>query len=529
VNDIPKGIRETKGDEVIYHGIGCRKDLGSDGVQSALASFCLGLSQLACNCRHAENKWPKMLAHPGKKRFWCKRVHIRGHGPDCPFPEIFGDPKAIPVSTSVFAWAIDRRNNGGGSDRPPSGKEPRLLYPAFSAVMGRFTGVAATEAFLASNPDCPPRIQPTSKQFFEEWDRALSEPRFEGGIDARAAAHKEGVEIWAGIVFRAPVTLSKGGCLISGYWWNGTTLVAITLTASEEVAQGAMNALNGIDSVLPPPYFTVAAVEPKGSIRKLCFKGVWTDGTHMVFADSGCERAYVAKVRAAGCILIKLLGFDDIEQLAPVLPPESAGIEWEHLPDYFVWGLDPADPGRMTVVEVCGFEPRKNKEYDDDFDAKQPFYEGTVRGAGLKYHVEKAWLYPRGEEAFQRSSWVNPPITRGWMSRSAQDLVQSELGRQPVHQGTVGGPQGGLPAGGTAGLGRAGELTKLMPSGKTADVTLEPPAQPHPAEKPAPRTAPDGKKTPIVTSRGPILTLPRCTRPQKPSWERWRSPIRHSP
>ena len=68
MNDIPKGIRETRGDEVIYHAIGCRKDLGSDGVQGAFASSCGGLSALACNCRHAENKWPKMLARPGKKR-----------------------------------------------------------------------------------------------------------------------------------------------------------------------------------------------------------------------------------------------------------------------------------------------------------------------------------------------------------------------------------------------------------------------------------------------------------------------------
>jgi len=436
-----------------------------------------------------------MLARPGKKRFWCKRVHVRGHGPDCPFPEIFGDPKAIPVSTSVFAWGIERANDGSGGGRPPSGKEPRLLYPAFSAVMGGFAGVAAVEAFLASNPECPPRVQPTSTQFFEEWDRALSEPGFEGGIDARAAAHKEGVEIWVGIVFREPVTLSGGGCLISGYWWNGATLVAITLTAGEEIAQGAMNALKGIDSVLPPPYFTVAAVEPNGTIRKLCFKGLWTDGTHMIFADSGCERLYATKVRAAGCILIKLLDFDDIEQLAPVLPPESAGIEWAHLPDFFVWGLDAADPGRMTVVEVRGFEPGRNKGYDDDFDAKQPFYEVTVRGAGLKYHVEQAWRYLRGEEAFPRSSWVNPTITRGWMSRSAQELVRSELGRRRAHPGTVNGSQSSSPAGGIAGMRGVLEPIAPMPADKSADLTLEPPTPAYPVEKPTPKAATNGKST----------------------------------
>ena len=62
MNDIPKGIRETRGDEVIYHAIGCRKDLSSDGVQGAFAVLRwpqrTGVQLSACRKQVAENVGP---------------------------------------------------------------------------------------------------------------------------------------------------------------------------------------------------------------------------------------------------------------------------------------------------------------------------------------------------------------------------------------------------------------------------------------------------------------------------------------
>jgi predicted heme/steroid binding protein len=355
---------------------------------------------------------------------------VKDHGPGCQFPKIFGDITGVLLATSVFALALERPKSGSAAERPRFERDPRLLYPTFSALAFGLAADAYLEAFMAGNPFRPPQVQPTNTQFFHEWDRVLSEPRFAGGVDAREAARLEGVEIKLGIVFREPAICASGRCLFSGFWWDGSQLVAIVYTAGAALIEKAMTVLKGRHSVLPPPYLAVAAVEADGSVRNLWLHGIWTDGTHLALIDSGCERLYASIVRLDNGVFFKAPRIADLEELAAVMPAAAAGIHWEHLPDFAVWWPQSAESDLATIVEVCGTKPNPEdpSEYDLDFDAKQPFFESLRTGFGLEYKVEEAWRYTRGEKPFPRSDWISPAIVRGWMSDSALALLRAQVG-----------------------------------------------------------------------------------------------------
>jgi len=344
----------------------------------------------------------------------------------------------------VFAVGTERPCHGTVPGVDPNSSDPKAKHPRFTELVFGFSADAYVEASNADSSGNPLRKMPTNECFFREWDRVLAEPRFANGMSAIQAAREEGVEIKIGIIFRAPFTPPGEKCMLSGFWWDGTALRGMTLAADRKTIQDAVGSLRGSTGILPPPYIAVAAVEPGGYVRKLWFHGIWTDGIHLALIDSGNERTFATKVKAAGGLFLKPPRIDDLYELLPILPPGAARIVWEHLPDFLVWWPDSAEPGLVTVVEVRGFAPvapgaeartaakladnevTPVKAYNENFDAKQPFYLSLRKIPDFDYYVEPAWRYPRIQWSFQRSQWISPKIGRGSISRVASDLIRME-------------------------------------------------------------------------------------------------------
>lgn len=293
-------------------------------------------------------------------------------------------------------------------------------YLRFSQFAERSAAKAGAIAFINANPIGPPSCQPSADQYFCAWDEVLRDKEFSGQRSAFQAAEAEGCRLVIGISFEeiVPPTIECG--FLTGYWWTGAALKARVITLSPEVRENGCGRLRGWVGDLPPPYVLMALVEPHGVVRHLWVHGVWSDGNHLTFASSINERQYYSDIqRSDGCIFVPL-SIEALELVSGLLPQVPQQLLWHHLPDGIKW-----INGLATIVEVVGFKPGENEEYDIDLEKKERWYRGMEAYYG--YDPFEAWRHRRPQEAFNKRQWRSPKLVTGVLSLSAVGLLKTLL------------------------------------------------------------------------------------------------------
>ena len=102
---------------------------------------------------------------------------------------------------------------------------------------------------------------------------------------------------------------------------------------------------------------------------------------------------------------------------------------WRYRPDFLIWGGGSASAPTVAVLEVLGFPPGANPDYDQGTASKKSYYQSL--SDRLLYHEEPAWKEARKrDESVQEKAWDNPPRLPGFVSPAARKLIRERL--QPL-------------------------------------------------------------------------------------------------
>jgi hypothetical protein len=118
---------------------------------------------------------------------------------------------------------------------------------------------------------------------------------------------------------------------------------------------------------------------------------------------------------------------EDLDRLATILPVRTVQLIWRYRPDSLEWRADSEDPLKPFVVEVRGFEPGKNPEYDRDFEEKVPWLRSLE--PWLRFDIDESWRERDDGDCFRRGNWLRPALQPGSFSPAALERWRELLAR----------------------------------------------------------------------------------------------------
>lgn len=136
--------------------------------------------------------------------------------------------------------------------------------------------------------------------------------------------------------------------------FEAVRLQATKFLVPPSVLELALSSVRTFRSHVTPPYYYFAVVQPDNRVRRLVICPVFFDMQHLIWVDSGLERACVADLlKRAECFLKppERSVVDDVAALHPDLKWLST-IPSGQLPDFILVG------SRRTVAELAGFDRR---------------------------------------------------------------------------------------------------------------------------------------------------------------------------
>jgi hypothetical protein len=386
-----------------FVAVRAREDLEGEEVQRALqqARGTWARAVLHCGCSPEPGARAIMLPRVrlGTSTLSCVRVRIDDHARDCVFATIYGRPESLRLSDAVFGDGVEGTARPAPSPVATCPEQTRSI--TFAHLASLLVSESCLSAFCGANPRPPYLHQPTLRDFFGAWCRALQMPRFAGGADAGAAAAQHGVRLRIGLLLSrlAPALCDEE--LLPVLWWDsarGAMASTVNVVSAEVLASGARS-VRGRQGMVPPPYLVVAVVRPDGRLTHLWLRAVWTDGESFLLVESHAERSYFGQLPGRGATVYRPFLRRELDLLTRHLRLPRF-VSWDHRPDL----LEFTAAGRPTIVELRGYREGVFPDYDTNFAAAQASY----RRAADLFHARTVdlWTLPAARCKYSPESWL---------------------------------------------------------------------------------------------------------------------------
>lgn len=378
-----------------FFPISQRTDLGSYQIQTELGRIHgeRGILRLECSCRSAPGASSALVVRRlSTGVYTLVREAAAGHLPGCVFendydgahsrltPSIFRPAEIRQPSEARHDWAATDFDSSSGS-----------AHETFSSYALDLISIAQAAAICTACATAGALRMPSIRQVFAALENAVRGRKFEDGSDGFEAARQTGGMLRIGLAFDFPNTSHPEELPLSVWWWQNGQL-RLCLTVAEPAAHwAAQRQTERFGEPQTPPFLIIACQDNHGKLVRIFAQQALIDGKHLLPTESGYERSFAGALLQSGLVFLKPVRLNDwVTPLKTLGIGTQENLTWIYRPDFLALN----ERGhRLDIIEVRGFRPGQNVEYDQLLQRKHEYFGKIEQCLGWRFYEQAGWKF----------------------------------------------------------------------------------------------------------------------------------------